>query len=106
MKKIAVITPIYSEFGFKLAGVSHHVTREEEAESTIRSIIREPDVGLLVVDERLLKGVTEEKLKEIEKSWHGVIVALPSPKRPEVEIEDFAVRLIRRAIGYHVRIRL
>jgi V/A-type H+-transporting ATPase subunit F len=106
MKRIVILTPIDAEFGFKLTGVSHYVTKEEDAESTIRKIIREPDTGLIIIDEQLIKGLAEEKLKEIEKSWHGILVVLPSPERPEVEIEDYAVRLIRRAIGYHVRLRL
>jgi V/A-type H+-transporting ATPase subunit F len=106
VKRIVVITPVDSEFGFKLTGVSHYVTREKDAESTIRKIIREPDTGLVVVDEKLIKGISEERLKEIEKSWHGILVVLPSPERPEADIEDYAVRLIRRAVGYHVRLRL
>jgi vacuolar-type H+-ATPase subunit F/Vma7 len=33
-------------------------------------------------------------------------VVLPSPKRPEAEVEDYAARLLRKAIGYHVRLRI
>ena len=106
MKRIVVITPVDAEFGFKLTGVSHYVTQEKDAESAIRKIIREPDTGLVVVDEKLIKGISEERLKEIEKSWHGIVVVLPSPERPEADIEDYAARLIRRAVGYHVRLRL
>jgi V/A-type H+-transporting ATPase subunit F len=106
VKRIVVITPVDAEFGFKLTGVSHYVTQEKDAESTIRKIIREPDTGLVVVDEKLIKGISEEILKEIEKSWHGILVVLPSPERPEADIEDYAARLIRRAVGYHVKLRL
>jgi hypothetical protein len=31
---------------------------------------------------------------------------LPSPERAVEEIEDYASRLIRRAIGYHVRLKI
>lgn len=106
MKRIVILTPLDAEFGFKLTGVSHHVSGEEDAERTIEKIIREPDTGLLVVDEKLIKGISEERLKEIEKSWHGILVVLPSPERPAADVEDYAVRLIRRAVGYHVRLRL
>ena len=47
-----------------------------------------------------------ERLREIEHAWQGILLVLPSPERPEVEIEDYAVSLIRRAIGYHVRLRV
>jgi vacuolar-type H+-ATPase subunit F/Vma7 len=106
MKKVVFITPVDAELGFKLTGVSHYVAREEEAEAAIRKIIREPDTGLVIIDEQLVKGIAEDRLKEIEKSWHGILVVLPSPERPEGELEDYAVRLIRRAIGYHVRLQL
>ncbi len=106
MKRIVIMTPADAEFGFKLTGVSHYVAGEEDAESMIRKIVQEPDTGLLVIDEQLIKALPEDKLKEIEKSWRGVLVVLPSPERPEAGIEDYAVRLIRRAIGYHVRLRI
>ncbi len=106
MKRVVFITPPDAEYGFKLTGVSHYVTGEKDAEITVRKIIREPDTGLVIIDEKLIKGIAEEKLKEIEKSWHGILVVLPSPERPDVELEDYAARLIRRAIGYHVRLKL
>ncbi len=106
MKKIVFITPDDAEFGFKLTGVNHLVTREEDAESTIRRIIHEPDTGIVIIDEQLIKGLSEEKLKEIEKSWNGILTVLPSPERPGIEIEDYVARLIKRAIGYHVRLNL
>ncbi|UCD35692.1 MAG: hypothetical protein JSU90_02340 [Nitrospiraceae bacterium] len=106
MKRIVFVTPADAELGFGLTGVSHLVARAEDAESTIRSVISEPDTGLVIIDEQLIKGINERVLKEIEKSWNGILVVLPSPERPEMEIEDYAVRLIRRAIGYHVRLTL
>ena len=106
MSRIVIMTPADAEFGFKLTGVSHLTAREEDTEIMIRNITHEPDTGLLVIDEQLIKAVPEDRLKEIEKSWRGILVVLPSPVRPEAEIEDYAVRLIRRAIGYHVRLRI
>jgi V/A-type H+-transporting ATPase subunit F len=106
MKRIVVITLTDVEFGFGLTGVSHYVVKKDEAEITLRRIIKEPETGLIIVDEHLVRGIKEEKMKEIDRSWNGIIVVLPSPERPEVDIEDYAVQLIRRAIGYHVRLRL
>jgi len=106
MKRISVMTPADAESGFRLAGVTQYVTTAENAEAVLRDIIREPDTGLVVIDEQLIKGIPEDKLKEIERSWQGVLTVLPSPERPEAGIEDYAARLIRRAIGYHVRLKL
>ena len=106
MKKIAFITPPEVEYAFELTGVRQYVSREEEAEITLLNTLKESETGLIVIDERLLRGLTEERLKEIEKSWGGIILVLPSPERPEVEVEDFAARLIKRAIGYHVKLKI
>lgn len=106
MKRIVFITPDDAEFGFKLTGVSHYVTRSEDVQIAINAATGQPDTGIVIIDERLLKGVAEEKVREIEKKWNGIVLILPSPERPEVEIEDYASRLIRRAIGYHVRLKL
>jgi V/A-type H+-transporting ATPase subunit F len=54
----------------------------------------------------MINGVTEERLHELEHGWHGILLILPSPVKPPAEVEDYAARLIRRAIGYHVRLKL
>ncbi len=106
MKKIAFITSEDAEYGFKLTGVNQYIAKKETIISMLEKIIREPDTGLVIIDERLVTGSAGERLREIEHAWQGVLLILPSPERPEVEIEDYAVSLIRRAIGYHVRLRL
>lgn len=100
------MTPPDAEYGFKLTGLSHYACADEDVEGMLRSITAEPGTGLLIVDERLLKNIEEERLKEIESSWKGVLVVMPSPEEREFGAEDYAARLIKRAIGYHVRLQL
>jgi V/A-type H+-transporting ATPase subunit F len=106
LKKIIFITPEDAAYGFKLAGVTHYATREEELEGLINKLISDPDTGLVVVDERLLRGIDKQKLREIEGRWYGVLIVLPAPEIRGVEVEDYAIAFIRRAIGYHVRLSL
>ena len=106
MKRIAFITPPEAEHAFELTGVRQYISSEKEVEITLLNILKEPETGLIVIDERLLRGIAEERLKEIEKSWGGILLVLPSPERPEAEVEDFAARLIKRAIGYHVKLNI
>ncbi len=106
MKKIAFITPPDAEHGFGLAGIVHHVVDAEEIENILKKVTADPDAGLLIMDERIIRELPEERMKELEEAWHGIILALPSPEKPPEEAGDYAARLIRRAIGYHVRIRL
>lgn len=106
MKKIIFITPEDAEYGFKLVGVTHHAVKKEELEKVIDRLVKDPDTGLVVVDERLLGGIDAQRLREIEKRWYGVLITIPAPEMPGIKAEDYAVALIRRAIGYHVRLRL
>ena len=106
MKKIAVITPAQSKYGFSLSGIAQYVVEPLHLEETLKSIMADPDSGLVIIDERMINGVTVERLHELEQGWHGILLILPSPVKPPAEIEDYAARLIRRAIGYHVRLKL
>ncbi len=106
MKKIAFLTPADAEFGFSLAGVYQYIAGLEEAEDGLEKIISQEDAGLIVMDERMIKAVDENKMRATEERWGGIILVLPSPVKPPAEVEDYALRLIRRAIGYHVRLSL
>jgi len=106
MKKIVFVTCPDAEYGFKLTGVNHQVAKEEELEDVLKKLMAEPETGLVVVDERLIRGVAESRLREMEKKWYGMLLVLPAPEKYGVELEDYAMRLIKRAIGYHVRLKL
>jgi vacuolar-type H+-ATPase subunit F/Vma7 len=106
LKKIAFITPEDAEFGFGLAGISQYISGAEGAEKMLKEVMAEPDTGLAIIDERMIKVMEEEKIRDMEERWHGILLVLPSPTKPAAGVEDYAARLIRRAIGYHVRLKL
>ncbi len=106
MRKIAFITPPDTEYGFSLTGIPQYVTEPHDLEGMLKSIMADPDNGLVIIDERMINGMSEERLRELEHAWRGILLVLPSPVKPPTELEDYAARLIRRAIGYHVRLRL
>lgn len=106
MKKVIFITEPVARFGFSLAGIDQYIAEPQELEDILGKAVGDPENGLIVIDERLTSGIDEERMREIEGAWHGVIVVLPSPLAGPGEMEDYAARLIRRAVGYHVRIRL
>lgn len=112
MKKIAVITPPDAKYGFSLSGVPHYAVEPFELENTLAKVMGDPENGLAVVDERFVaenreaEGLSEDRLREIEQGWQGILLIMPSPRKPTAQDEDYAARLIRRAIGYHVRLKL
>lgn len=106
MKRIVFITPRDARYGFSISGVVQLAVKPDEAEATIRKVIAERDTGVVVIDERLIGGISEERFREMEKKWYGMLLVLPAPERLAEEGEDYASRLIRRAIGYHVRLNV
>ena len=104
MKKVIFMTPGDAENGFQLAGVSQYITSAEKAEQKLLEAVKETDAGLIIIDERLLHDIHEESLKKIEARWSGTMLILPSPAPVKAAEEDYAARLIRHAIGYHVRL--
>lgn len=106
MRKIAFITPQDAEFGFNLTGADQFIANRDSLIPVLNSIILKPGTGLIIIDERLISIGNEEKLRETERTWNGILIVMPSPERPKEVIEDYASRLIRRAIGYHVRLKI
>jgi len=106
MKKVAFLTPPDVKYGFSLSGVAQYTSEADEAEETLKKIMAEGDNGLVIIEERLLAGMPEDRIRELEHAWNGILLVLPSPVKPPTEVEDYAARLIRRAIGYHVRLKI
>lgn len=106
MKNIVFLTPMDVEYGFSLAGIAQVLAGQEQAEACLGKLMAEPDNALIVVDERLQSGIPEDRIRDLERLWTGILLVLPSPIKPPPEEEDYAARLIRRAIGYHVKLNV
>ena len=105
MKECIFITPADARFGFDLAGLDQAIAAPDNLLSVLQEILAGNNYGLIFVDERLLQTVDPLQLRVLENRWQAVIVALPAPEKGEEE-EDYALQLIRRACGYHVRLHL
>jgi V/A-type H+-transporting ATPase subunit F len=105
MKGVVFVTPKDARYGFSLAGVTQLVVEAQEAEATLEKMLADLATGVVVIDERLLEGVGEERLRELERRWYGVLLVLPAPSGEEEREGDYFERLIRRALGYHVRLK-
>jgi vacuolar-type H+-ATPase subunit F/Vma7 len=105
MKNIVVITPPDALPGFELSGVIQYAAAPADGEVVIRKVMADPDSGVVIVDERLVAAIGDERFREMEKRWYGILLVLPAPEKAAEGGEDYADRLIRRAIGYHVRLQ-
>ena len=106
MSEVIFLTAEDARYGFSLAGSQQLSVPPEQAEEELRKTIAEPDVGVLVIDERLVRAIDEKTYAELEDNWSGLLVTLPAPREEVTGEEDYLQRLIRRALGYHVRLEL
>ena len=105
MKRLVFNTPDDVPHGFAIAGLEQLAVSSDEVQATLKELTKEADVGVLILDERLLPDVDETWLKKTEQRWSGILLILPAPEKSEEVGEDYLQRMIRRALGYHVRIR-
>lgn len=93
--------------GFALAGLATTVAEGgEEAAARIAAIRRAGEAGVLLVDQALYDALPEEALRDLAAEPLPMVVPFPGPvwvRRPPAE--EYIVELLRRAIGYRVRLR-
>jgi V/A-type H+-transporting ATPase subunit F len=106
MKRILVVTHADSTGGFAIAGVGQREPDASGAAAVIDDAVADDDVGVLAIDERLIDAALQQRTRELERRWRGVCVVLPAPGKPDRPEDDYARRLIRRAIGYQVKVQL
>jgi V/A-type H+-transporting ATPase subunit F len=106
MNEVVFITAEDARYGFSLAGLQQLTVAAERAEELLRQTIADADVGVVVIDERLVKTIDAKYFTELEKHWRGLLVTLPAPELVGGKEEDYLQRLIKRALGYHVRLQL
>jgi vacuolar-type H+-ATPase subunit F/Vma7 len=105
MKTTLFMTTEDARFGFSLTGVKQLAIKPEHTAAQLQRALADRDLGVLVIDERLLVALPRGLFDRLEKEWHGLIVTLPAPASVATA-EDPLQRLIRRALGYHVRLQL
>jgi len=105
MSDIVIITPSDAYCGFRLAGITHLHSSSNQIMELLEKLIKSNSFSLIGIDERLLDESCEENLNTIEDNWEGTVVVLPPPA-DQLPQEDYIARLVRRAIGYHVRLQL
>lgn len=104
MKKIVVVAPADARHGFALAGVRQLTRAPEELDAALAELAGDATTGVIIVDERLTTAAAQQRIRDIERRWPGLVVVLPAPGEAARIEEDYALRLIRRAIGYQVRL--
>lgn len=109
MYKILAIVGSEVVNGFILAGIEAvHVKSKEEAKQTLMDNLSKNKYGIIIIEEALYEGLDLHLRKTIDKGSLPLVVPLPMEmKWKEGDFStksDYIARLIRRIIGYNVKI--
>ena len=93
--------------GFALAGVTADVVEHQsEAEPLLAGLMAQPDAGVVLLQEDIYDALTPDLQARLDRSALPVVVPFPGPAWAEVpSAEERVVELLRRAIGYRVKLR-
>lgn len=102
---LRVVTRPGDGMGFRLAGVPVEEVPVGEEALRLREILSDPGVGVVAVETGVLDAVPEHPTRRDRARPAPVVIpfTLPRPSAPGGG-QAYVAALIRRAIGYHVRL--
>jgi V/A-type H+-transporting ATPase subunit F len=102
-----VVTRAGQGLGFRLAGAPVEEITEGEEASRMTALVNDTGLGVLAVQQELLGHVPQALLQRADREGIPIVVPFALPERWE-EVshgQQYVAALIRRAIGYHVKIQ-
>lgn len=92
--------------GFRLAGAAVEEIATGEEAAAMRRLVADPRVGVLAVEEDLLRAVPARVLARARERGVPVVLQLALPRRwgDEGRGRAYVAALIRRAVGYGVKL--
>lgn len=108
MNRIVALVDEDTSLGFMLSGIEAEKTETpEEMKRQIESLMVDREVRVVVLDEQLFRQLPQHLQREIEESLSPIFVPIPTIRlwRGVTAPEEYLGRLIRRVIGYQIKIR-
>ena len=108
MSHVVAVMERDAGLGYRLAGVElREASTVEEMGRKAEALSGDPGVRLVLLDEDLFRGLPAALQRKLEESRMPVFLPVPSlPLRTgALRPEEYIARLIRRAVGYQIRIR-
>jgi vacuolar-type H+-ATPase subunit F/Vma7 len=104
---VVVITDEASSVGFRLTGVEVKEATPESAARVLKEAVDRGGVGLIAINEDFVKGFDPKMMRLVTESEMPLIVPFPAvvyrEEKRDLE-ESYAAQLIRKAIGYHIKL--
>jgi len=97
--------------GFALAGIETlTVSDAKHASQALATIISGGEYGIVIMDEKLSSGLDRQVTTALARSNGPMIVSIQAELRwrdtEKLPYDDYVARLIRRAVGYQLNIKL
>ncbi len=97
--------------GFALAGVEVAVAADPAAaRAALDAAMSSGSYGIVIVEQELLRGVDNAARRAYEASTVPLVIEVPGEmawrEEEEAPTDDYIARLIRRAVGYQLNIKL
>ena len=94
MVKIAVAGTSEFVVGFQLAGIKEVIEISNNSFNDLKNLKQRKDIGIVVVDEKIIEGLEQHQRLDIEASVEPVFI----PVSAKVE-QDSLKKLIKKSIG-------
>jgi V/A-type H+-transporting ATPase subunit F len=108
MARLIVVTDPDTALGFRLAGVDvQEETDPVKAGERLLALLRAREAGIVIYNEDCVSALPESAVIALEESLTPVFFAIPVSRTvpPAERREEYLARLVRRAIGYQLKIK-
>lgn len=105
---VRVLTSTAASAGFRLAGLTvDEVADPSTASARLAAAAADSDVGIILIEQTLLDAVLPAVRRAVDRRPLPIIVPIPAPNwsHAAADGESYIVELLRRAIGYRVRLQ-
>ncbi len=111
MLKVLAISEKELARGFALAGIETRVVSDaRQACEAVAETISSGEYGIIIMDEKLSCGLDKHVTKALSQGNGPMLVSIPGELRwrdtETLPHDEYVARLIRRAIGYQLNIKL
>jgi V/A-type H+/Na+-transporting ATPase subunit F len=92
--------------GFRLAGIQVEEVAPGEELKRVAALVADPSLSVLAVEDDVMRNVPESALRRTGAQGLPVILPFQLPRRwgEAPRGEAYVAALIRRAIGYHIKL--
>lgn len=106
--RVLVLASTATAAGYRLAGLTaEEVSNTSEAGDRLASAAADTGVGIILIEQPVLDAVPPAIRRAVDRRPLPIIVPIPSPNWTHAasDAESYIVELLRRAIGYRVRLQ-